>query len=90
MEEKKELQHMFLKVPHHGRYNDQLENFLSVVNPSYAVITCSTKNPPDDEALSSLSKNKVETYLTLKFLLMKQFTACILQKNFEYSVYSLL
>lgn len=65
MEEKKELQHMFLKVPHHGRYNDQLENFLSVVNPSYAVITCSTKNPPDDEVLSSLSKNKVETYLTL-------------------------
>ncbi|HIW56849.1 MAG TPA: MBL fold metallo-hydrolase [Firmicutes bacterium] len=59
-----ELKHDFLKVPHHGRVNDETENFLNSVSPEYAVITCSKKNPPDDEILNILNALGCSVYLT--------------------------
>lgn len=59
-----ELKHDFLKVPHHGRYNNQLESFFEKINPSYAVITCSAKNPPDDEVISLLEQKETKVFLT--------------------------
>ncbi len=54
----------FLKVPHHGNYNKNTNKFIETVNPRFAVITCSDKNPADDEVLDALSSVGCETYLT--------------------------
>lgn len=59
-----ELAHDFLKVPHHGRYNDNTKKFLKSVNPKYAVITCSEKNPPEDSVLEILNHLKTNVYLS--------------------------
>ena len=45
----------FLKVPHHGRYNRSLNEFFQAVSPTYAAITCSVKNPPEQETLDALA-----------------------------------
>ncbi len=58
------LNHTFLKVPHHGRYNSNSEKFLYAVNPKYAAITCSKKNPADSKILSILDTLSTKTYLT--------------------------
>ncbi len=60
-----DLAHTFLKVPHHGRYNAMSESFLKGVNPKYAVITCSEKNPAEDEVLNILSGLGCEVYQTV-------------------------
>lgn len=44
----------FLKVPHHGRYNKSTESFFKTVNPRYAVITDSDKNPAEDKTVAAL------------------------------------
>lgn len=57
-------QYDFLKVPHHGVYNNALPDFFQAVGMEYAVITCSEKNPADPETLSALAERNVKTYLT--------------------------
>lgn len=59
------LEHDFLKVPHHGDSDDLTKTFLNSVNPRYAVITCSEKNPPDKEVTGILSGLGCEVYLTV-------------------------
>lgn len=54
----------FLKVPHHGGYNQTLPDFLQAVGMDYAVVTCSEKNPADSETLSALAALGTKTYLT--------------------------
>ncbi len=43
-----------LKVPHHGRYNDFTDAFISAARPVYAVITCSEKNPAEEKVIKAL------------------------------------
>lgn len=57
-------QYDFLKVPHHGVYNNALPEFFQAVGMQYAVITCSEKNPADPETLSALAEQNGKTYLT--------------------------
>lgn len=59
------LAHDFLKVPHHGREDEMLKDFISRVVPSVAVITCSAKNPPDEEVLEFLEESGISVYLTM-------------------------
>lgn len=59
------LAHDFLKVPHHGRQDEMLKDFISRVVPSVAVITCSAKNPPDEEVLEFLEESGISVYLTM-------------------------
>lgn len=54
----------FLKVPHHGRYNEMTEEFIGHINPYYAVITCSDKNPAEQETIDVLNNIGAETYFT--------------------------
>lgn len=54
----------FLKVPHHGRYNKKTKAFIEAVKPSYAVITCSKKNPAEDETVSVLENAECKVYYT--------------------------
>lgn len=54
----------FLKVPHHGKYNERSEAFILAVQPKYAVITCSEDNPADDRIISALEAAGTQVFLT--------------------------
>ena len=58
------LEHTFLKVPHHGRYNDKSTEFFTLVHPKYAVITSSDKNPEEKEVIDALKQLGTEVYVT--------------------------
>jgi len=54
----------FLKVPHHGRFNNETENLIKSILPKYSVICDSDKNPADDKTLAVLRKYKSKIYQT--------------------------
>lgn len=54
----------FLKVPYHGNWQKQLDNFINAVKPDYAVITSSAKEPEDKRTTEFLSAKGVKTFLT--------------------------
>ncbi len=54
----------FLKVPHHGRYNTYTKRFFETVNPKYAVITCSDKNPAEEQTVAALESLGCGIYYT--------------------------
>jgi beta-lactamase superfamily II metal-dependent hydrolase len=58
------LKSTILKVPHHGRYNDNTKAFIDYVDPEYAIITSSTSEPEDQQVLDILAAAGVTTYLT--------------------------
>ncbi|MCH5212041.1 MAG: MBL fold metallo-hydrolase [Oscillospiraceae bacterium] len=59
------MEHIFLKVPHHGRYCDGMSGFIESVKPKYSVITCSNKAPADTEVLDILENAGCEVYQTV-------------------------
>lgn len=59
-----DLSHDVLKVPHHGKKEDNSEDFLRAVDPEAAVITCSEKQPPGRKLYDMLQEMGVEVYLT--------------------------
>ncbi len=59
-----ELDHDFLKMPHHGKYNKETINFLKGVTPTYTVICDSDKNPAEDDAVKALETVGSEIYHT--------------------------
>ena len=54
----------FFKLPYHGNYIENYRAFLNMVMPKYGAITCSNKNPPNDQTLSILDEYGVDTYQT--------------------------
>lgn len=54
----------FLKVPYHGNWQKQLDDLINAVNPDYAVITSSNKEPEDKRTTEFLSAKGVKTFLT--------------------------
>ena len=54
----------FLKMAHHGIYNDEVGSFLESVSPSYAAITCSYFMYPSRKLISLLDKYKIKTFYT--------------------------
>ncbi len=55
----------FLKVPHHGVWNKKLDDFFAAVSPEYAVITCSQKNPAEEETITALEQLGTKIYCTV-------------------------
>lgn len=53
-----------VKMPHHGRAEDNTALFVEAVSPDHAVITCSKKNPPDDKVLTVLEQAGADIFLT--------------------------
>lgn len=49
----------YLKVPYHGNYTKRTASFIKRVNPTYAVICDSEKNPADEATIAALSKSEV-------------------------------
>lgn len=58
------LKHTFLKVPHHGQYNEKSTEFFTLIQPMYAVITSSDKNPEEKEVVDALNQLGTEIYVT--------------------------
>lgn len=54
----------FIKIPYHGNYQKRLEELLSEVKSSYAVITCSNNEGAENDVLSLLNKYNVKYFLT--------------------------
>lgn len=55
----------FLKVPYHGNYTQLTAGFLGKVNPTYAVVCDSAKNPIADETLATLVGMNAQVYQTM-------------------------
>lgn len=58
------LSHDVLKVPHHGKREDNSGEFLAAVSPEAAVITCSEEKPASDKICDMLTGLGAEIYLT--------------------------
>lgn len=54
----------FLKVPHHGKGDDNTNSFVKKVSAEYAVITCSNKNMPAEAVVSALENVGTKVYET--------------------------
>lgn len=54
----------FLKVPHHGKYNKFTKSFIESINPKISVITCSNKNPAEDETVKIIEDISKEIFYT--------------------------
>ncbi|MBQ9061807.1 MAG: MBL fold metallo-hydrolase [Eubacterium sp.] len=54
----------FLKVPHHGIYNRATEELVKAVQPKYAVICSSEKNPAETNTLETLKAYGVDVLQT--------------------------
>lgn len=55
-----------LKMPHHGAYEKNLDDFVEACAPGYAIITSSKDEKEDDKTIDLLEDAKVEYYLTRK------------------------
>ena len=55
-----------LKMPHHGRWDDNLPELADAVTPEYAVITSSDEKPEDPETVGMLEERGVEVFFTRK------------------------
>ena len=54
----------FVKMPHHGRYNELTQSFVEVISPRYAVITSSNKHIEDERTIHTLDAVGAEVYVT--------------------------
>lgn len=59
-----DLAHDVLKLPHHGKKEDNSRKFLERVAPKAAVITCSEEEPASDKICNMLYELGTEVYLT--------------------------
>ena len=55
----------FLKVPHHGKYNNALPEYFRALGMKAAAITCSNKNPADAETVVALESLGCKVYETV-------------------------
>ena len=54
----------YVKIPYHGNYQKQLDNLMENIEPSYAVITSSEKEPEDSKMTGLLNDLNINYYLT--------------------------
>ena len=53
-----------IKIGHHGQKDATTKKFIKEVAPQYALITCSLKEPADEDALSVLKAFSVNIFRT--------------------------
>lgn len=59
-----QTQYDFLKMPHHGKFDVLTKQFVDSISPTYTVITCSEKNPADEQTVNILKAAGSEVYYT--------------------------
>ena len=55
---------VFLKVPHHGVYNTELQNLFECLTPAYAAICDSQKNPASEDTVILLKQIHTDVFQT--------------------------
>ena len=53
------------KLPHHGAYEDNISDFLSMVDPDYSVVSTGPERPMDNRLLTILNQMKIQNYNTM-------------------------
>lgn len=53
-----------VKIPYHGRYLENIEEFLMVTKPKYAIVTSSEEDLEDARTIQALKQQKAEILLT--------------------------
>ncbi|EHK2355762.1 ComEC/Rec2 family competence protein [Clostridium perfringens] len=69
LNENKDLKADVLKLGHHGSYSSTSEEFLKVVDPSIAIVSCAKDNKyghPHKETMSNLKKAGITVYETFR------------------------
>lgn len=64
-----QIKAQILKIAHHGSSTSCSKEFLDLVNPSYALISCGLKNKynhPSEETIKKLEKRNIEILRTDK------------------------
>ena len=56
--------HDWIKMPHHGRYQNALRDLVEAVRPSWAVICCSEDEPAEEKTLKLLAEENVSVWDT--------------------------
>lgn len=56
--------HDWIKMPHHGRYQKILREFIEKVQPSSAVICCSEQEPAEEKTRKLLEEHRVQVWDT--------------------------
>ncbi len=54
----------FIKMPHHGDYDEGIEELITTIKPKYAVITSSVEEKESKKVVKLLNNNGVKTYYT--------------------------
>ncbi len=62
----RDWKHDVIKMPHHGKYQNVLPEFLEAVSPQAAVICCSEKNPAEEKTLKLLEDQGISVWDTSK------------------------
>lgn len=56
----------WIKIPHHGRYQKKLKDLFEVATPTYAVISTSSAEAPEEKMTDALEEYGIETYDTME------------------------
>ena len=59
-----DLSATLIKIPHHGKIEDNSEDLIKKTNSKYAIITCSNKNPESLELIEKLNEYNIQPLLT--------------------------
>ncbi len=59
----------WIKMPEHGRYQKKLSELIDRVNPSYAVISTSKKEEPNEKTLNLLNERNIPYFITSEGLI---------------------
>lgn len=54
----------WVKIPHHGRFNDQTESLLEAAGAKDGVICCSGKNPAEEETVDAVRRAGMACWMT--------------------------
>lgn len=54
----------WMKIPHHGRFNDQTESLLEAAGSKDGVICCSEKNPAEEETVDAARRAGMTCWMT--------------------------
>ncbi len=61
----KDIKADWIKIPHHGGYEDNSEEFLRAVSPEYSVVSTGFEKPTDNKLLAILAQLNISNYSTI-------------------------
>lgn len=75
--------HDWIKMPHHGRYQKALQDLLDAVQPSQAVICCSSEESAEEKTLEQLKKRHIQFWDTSEKIVVTVSDGERIRANYE-------